>query len=229
MSKTIVDEVTGITFMPIAGGDFNMGSPKTEKGRQAVESPQHKVYVNDFHMASFEVTQEQYLKIIGENPSDVVGENCPVDGVSWEDAQKFIKKLNEINNTKYRLPSEAEWEYACRANTSTRYYFGDDITIEQVNYGAKISCRNSPVGFQPANGFGLYDMHGNVFEWCEDSWHDNYDGAPTDGSAWVDANTDHKVYRGGGWNARAHFARSAYRYYKSKNSSYYLIGFRLAF
>lgn len=229
ISQVITDKVTGMQFMPISGGNFIMGSPTTEKSRQPQEGPQHEVHVDDFHMACFEVTQEQFVKIIGENPSDIKGENCPVDGVSWEDAQEFIQKLNAINNTHYRLPSEAEWEYACRANTTTRFFFGDEITVEQVNYGGKISCRNSPVGIHPPNGFGLYDMHGNVFEWCEDTWHDTYQGSPADGSAWVDESTDHKVYRGGAWNASAHFARSAFRFHRAKTSSYYNIGFRLAF
>lgn len=227
--QTITDEVTGIKFAPIKGGDFMMGSPATEKGRQPAESPQHKVYVDNFHMACFVVTQEQYLQIMGENPSDLVGENCPVDGVSWEDAQIFIKKLNSFNNTSYRLPTETEWEYACRANTSTRFFFGDDITLEQVNHGPKVSCQNTQAGRHPANSFGLYDMHGNVYEWCEDTWHDNYLEAPTNGSAWIDGTTDHKVYRGGAWNASAHFVRSAYRFHRPKTSSYYNIGFRLAF
>lgn len=233
MSRNILsainDEATGIKFVPISGGHFVMGSSITEKERQPSEGPQHNVHIKDFHMSCFEVTQEQYLQIMGENPSDLVGENCPVDGVSWEDAQNFIKKLNKFNGTKYRLPTEAEWEYACRVNTTTRFFFGDTITIDQVNYGAKISFRNSSVGIHPPNAFGLYDMHGNVFEWCEDTWHESYVGAPTDGSAWVDNSTDQKVYRGGAWNASAHFSRSAFRYHRPKTSSYYNIGFRLAF
>jgi formylglycine-generating enzyme required for sulfatase activity len=229
ISQVITDEVTGIQFMPIVSGDFIMGSPVAEKGRHPAEGPQHNVHIATFHMACFEVTQEQYTKIMGENPSDIIGENCPVDGVSWDDAQGFIKKLNAINNTQYRLPSEAEWEYACRANTSTRFFFGDDINAEQVNYGGKISCRNSPVGIHPPNRFGLYDMHGNVFEWCEDTWHGTYEGSPIDGTARIDKSTDHKVYRGGAWNASAHFCRSAFRFHRPKTSSYYNIGFRLAF
>lgn len=223
------DQVTGIQFTPITGGAFLMGSPVTEKGRFETEGPQHLVHIDNFHIACFTTTQEQYSLVMGENPSDIVGENCPVDGVSWDDAQEFIKKLNTMNGTNYRLPTEAEWEYACRANTITPFSFGDDISIEQVNFGPKISCQNSPVGTHPANDFGLYDMHGNVFEWCEDTWHGNYEGAPVDGSAWVDDSTDHKVYRGGAWNANKHFIRSAYRYHRPQRVSYYNIGFRLAF
>lgn len=233
MTKNIMqfttDEITGIKFMAIPGGEFVMGSPSTEKGRQPEEGPQHKVCVGDFHMACCEVTQKQYKTIMGKNPSGVVGEDCPVDWVSWDEAQEFIKKLNRVNDTKYRLPTEAEWEYSCRAGIDSRYFFGEEITTEQVNYGAKVSCKNSPVGIHPPNSFGLYDMHGNVFEWCEDTWHDSYDGAPGDGSPWVDCSTDHKVFRGGAWNARAHFARSAYRFHRAKHSGYYNIGFRLAF
>lgn len=228
ISNVITDETTGITFIPIQGGEFMMGSPATEKGRKETEGPQHPVTVNDFHLASFPVTQEQYLKVMGENPSDVIGENCPVDGVSWDDAQEFIRRLNAVNNTNYRLPTEAEWEYACRAGTTTPFYFGETITVDQVNYGPKISCRNSHVGSFLPNKFGLYDMHGNVFEWCEDTWHENYVGAPEDGSAWIDDSSDHKVYRGGAWNANAHFVRSAYRFHRPRKASYYNIGFRIA-
>ncbi|MGL1932360.1 MAG: formylglycine-generating enzyme family protein [Desulfotalea sp.] len=228
-SQIVTDSVTGIEFTSIVGGDFQMGSPVTEKERFPAEGPLHEVHVDDFHLGCFQVTQEQYQQIMGENPSYLVATNCPVEGVSWEDAQNFISKLNEINNTKYRLPSESEWEYACRANTSTRFYFGDKINTEQVNYGSKISCKNSPVGIHPPNAFGLYDMHGNVFEWCEDTWHDNYEGASADGVAWIDDSSDQKVYRGGAWNANAHFVRSAYRFHRDKAFSYYNIGFRIAF
>nr|WP_321465484.1 formylglycine-generating enzyme family protein [uncultured Desulfobulbus sp.] len=228
MRPMLIDPTTEMAFMPIPGGQFIMGSPETEKDRQRSEGPQHAVKIEEFYLAQSAVTQEQYLKVMGENPSDLRGEQCPVDGVSWDDAQAFIAKLNAINNTHYRLPSEAQWEYACRANTHTRFSFGDEITIAQVNFGAKISCRNTPSGMHPANGFGLYDMHGNVFEWCEDTWHDSYEGAPEDGTAWVDDSSDHKVYRGGAWNASSHFARSAYRYHRPRTTSYYNIGFRLA-
>ena len=229
INQIVTDEITGITFAPIVGGNFQMGSPLTEKERFPAEGPLHEVRVDDFHMGCFQITQEQYLQIMGKNPSFLIATNCPVEGVSWEDAQKFINKLNSINKTKYRLPSEAEWEYACRAHTRTRYSFGDKITTDQVNYGSKISCQNSPVGIHPPNAFGLYDMHGNVFEWCEDTWHSNYEDAPTDSVAWVDNSSDDKVYRGGAWNANAHFVRSAYRYHRAKTFSYYNIGFRLAF
>lgn len=229
ISKIVIDERIGMHFSPIPAGEFLMGSPDTEKERQVTEGPRHRVSIKTFHMAQCEVTQEQYAQIMGENPSYLPGKNCPVDGVTWEDVQRFIEKLNVLHNTVYRLPTEAEWEYCCRANTESRFSFGNHINIDQANYGAKVQMKNCPVGIHPINSFGLFDMHGNVFEWCEDTWHDSYDGAPTDGSAWVDDSTEHKVYRGGAWNASAHFLRSAYRFHRPKTAAYYNIGFRLAF
>nr|WP_320010581.1 formylglycine-generating enzyme family protein [uncultured Desulfobulbus sp.] len=229
MPSQYTDPTTGICFVSIPQGTFIMGSPREEKNRKACEGPQHIVHISAFHLAQFQVTQEQYSIIMGVNPSDLLGANCPVDCVSWEDAQAFISTLNAVSQATYRLPTEAEWEYSCRASTQTPFYFGQTITPDQVNYGSKTSCRNTPMGIHPPNGFGLYDMHGNVYEWCEDTWHDSYQGAPSDGSAWVDESTNHKVYRGGAWNTSAHFARSAYRFHQPQTWAYYNIGFRLAF
>jgi formylglycine-generating enzyme required for sulfatase activity len=144
-------------------------------------------------MKKFEVTQEQYQQIMGSNPSNFKGAKRPVEKVSWNDAVEFCKKLSQKTRHKYRLPSEAEWEYACRAGTTTPFHFGETITTELTNYDGdytyasglkgKYRKQTTEVGTFPPNAFGLYDMHGNVWEWCQDTWHDSYKGAPTDGSA----------------------------------------------
>ena len=143
--------------------------------------------------------------------------------------QEFIKKLNEEEGTdKYRLPSEAEWEYACRAGTTTRYSFGDSESklCDYAWYDENSGNKTHPVGQKKPNQWGLYDVHGNVLEWTQDKWHDSYDGAPTDGSAW-DGYGANWVLRGGGWDYGARYCRSAHRHYFGRGSRYYYLGFRL--
>ena len=205
--------VVNIEMVAIPGGDFMMGSPPGEKNRYLSESPQRPVAVPGFFMGKYEVTQAQYQAIMGTNPSSFKGDNLPVETVSWNEAVEFCKKLSQKTGREYRLPSEAEWEYACRAGTTTPFYFGDTITGDLANYNATSIYASEPprqyrqqttsVGSFRPNAFGLYDMHGNVWEWCQDTWHDNYNGAPTDGSAWV-SNNDNRyqstaVLRGGSW------------------------------
>ncbi len=187
----------GVTmdFVYIPGGKFLMGSPETEKGHRDSESPQHWVTVPEFFMGKYQVTQAQWQAVMGNNPSYFKGENRPVEMVSWYDCAEFCKKLSPIIGRDCRLPSEAEWEYACRAGTTTPFYFGETITSELANYDGNYTYANEPIGLYrkettpvgqfPPNAFGLYDMHENVYEWCADDWHDNYQGAPTDGSAWI--------------------------------------------
>ena len=174
----------GITLelVRIPGGEFLMGSPEGEGSDN--EKPQHKVTVPEFWMGKYPVTQAQYSAVIGKNPSHFKGKNLPVEQVNWNDAIEFCKRLSRKTGKSYRLPSEAEWEYACRAGTTTRYFFGDDLTQQQANFDLNLG-KTSPVGTYPANAFGLHDMHGNVWEWCQDYWHGNYDGAPMDGRAWT--------------------------------------------
>lgn len=164
-----------------------------------IEHPQHQVSVQSFYMGKYEVTQAQYRAVMGSNPSYFTGcDECPVDNVTWNDAQKFIRKLNEMNGGyTYRLPTEAEWEYACRAGT-TGDYAGNLNAMAW--YGINSRHKTHPVGTKQANGFGLYDMHGNVFEWCEDIWHRDYNGAPRNGSAWLRGDSDLRVLRGGSWD-----------------------------
>ena len=229
----------------IPGGEFLMGSPSDEKARRDSESPQHQVTVKPFFMGKFAVTQAQYQAIMGENPSDFKGEKRPVNLVSWNDATEFCQKLTEKTGRTYRLPSEAEWEYACRAGTTTPFYFGETITTDLANYNGyspttdasptyanepkgKYRDKTTEVGSFPPNAFGLYDMHGNVWEWCQDTWHDNYNGAPTDGSAWVDENDPFQLLRGGGWYYNPVSCRSASRLnFNTRDSIALTYGFRV--
>src|ERR1700681_1013064 len=173
----------GMKFVWIPPGNFMMGSPKEENGRSADEA-QHKVTLTKgFYMGVYLVTQEQWQAVRGNNPSSFEGEkNLPVETVSWGNCQEFIKKLRKIDKKPYRLPTEAEWEYACRAGTTTPFHFGETISTEQANYKGDVTYGNgkkgvfrqktTPVGSFPANAWGLHDMHGNVFEWCQDLYAD---------------------------------------------------------
>jgi eukaryotic-like serine/threonine-protein kinase len=230
---------SGITLEMVAipAGEFMMGSPAGELERSDSEGPQRRVKIVGFYMGRFTVTQAQWQAVMGNNPARFKGENHPVEQVSWNDAQEFCKKLSQLTRRTYRLPSEAEWEYACRAGTTTPFHFGPTITPELANYdgnyaygsGQTGQFRNqtAPVGSFPANGFGLYDMHGNVWEWCLDHWHENYSGAPTDGSAWVEnGNSSLRVLRGGSWYNSPGHCRSAPRLRNNPEDRYF-DGFRL--
>jgi len=225
----------GITLEMVAipGGTFLMGSPESEPERRGSESLQHTVTIQPFFMGKFPVTQAQWQAVaslpkvnidLKPDPSNFKGANRPVEKVSWNDAVEFCARLSKATEREYRLPSEAEWEYACRAGTTTPFHFGETITTDLANYngnytygsGSKGQYREqtTDVGSFPANAFGLHDMHGNVWEWCQDTWHENYNRAPTDGSAWVDenANENRMILRGGSWNNHPWYCRSAYRY-----------------
>ncbi|MBD2607068.1 SUMF1/EgtB/PvdO family nonheme iron enzyme [Scytonema hofmannii FACHB-248] len=245
----------GITLqmVVIPGGTFMMGSPEGEGYN--LEKPQHEVTVPPFFMGKYPVTQVQWRTVaaleqvnrpLDPDPSRFKGDNLPVVQISWYEAVEFCARLSEHTGQHYRLPSEAEWEYACRASTTTRFHFGETITSDLANYNAEYNygdapkgqCRKqtTPVGtFKVANVFGLYDMHGNVWEWCADHWHGDYKGAPTDGNAWIDEAIDPnenenqkiRVVRGGSWNNAPRNCRSACRGYYEQNHWYYLIGFRV--
>jgi formylglycine-generating enzyme required for sulfatase activity len=162
----------------------------------------------------------------GRQSSRFKGDDLPVENVSWNDAKEFCRKLSQMTGKEYRLPTEAEWEYACRAKT-TGAYAGD---LDAMAWYSKNSdSRTHPVGQKQPNAFGLYDMHGNVWEWCEDVWHDNYNGAPDDGRAWVDisARGSYRVVRGGGWNGNAVLCRSAFRVWVTPGGRHVSLGFRL--
>jgi formylglycine-generating enzyme required for sulfatase activity/uncharacterized caspase-like protein len=193
----------------------------------ANELPRHQVNLQSFFLGKYPVTQAQYQQIMGDNPSrfkdfqDSV--NRPVEKITWKMAKKFCQKLSEKTGKNYGLPSEAQWEYACRAGTETPFAFGETITTDYVNYNGNYSYGDAQTGeyrqqttpvnqFFP-NAFGLYDMHGNVWEWCEDGWHGNYENAPTDGSSWNDNHSQSgiRVLRGGSWYNNPGDCRSAYR------------------
>jgi formylglycine-generating enzyme required for sulfatase activity len=230
----------GMEFVYVPAGSFMMGSPALEVGGFVDESPQHQVTVQSFYMGKNEVTQAQWQTVMGTIPSQFKGcDNCPVEQVSWNDVQEFIHKLDAMDDEyTYRLPTEAEWEYTARAGTTTAFAFGDSLSSRQANfdgyypYGAAAKRvrrqKTTPVGsFQP-NAWGLYDMHGNVWEWCEDIWHSNYDGAPSDGSAWLDASiSTARVRRGGSWTNYGNAVRSAIRSWDAPYATTPYTGFRL--
>ncbi|MBE9058244.1 SUMF1/EgtB/PvdO family nonheme iron enzyme [Sphaerospermopsis sp. LEGE 08334] len=223
----IEDLGDGVTLemAAIPGGTFMMGSPENEAGRRDNESPQHQVTVPSFFMGKYPVTQAQYQAITGNNPSRSKGSNRPVEFSNWNNAVAFCEKLSQKIGKTYRLPSEAEWEYACRAGTTTPFHFGETITTDLANYYGYSTYGQEPKGvhrkettevgsFGVANNFGLYDMHGNVWESCQDHWHSNYEGAPTDGSLWLDIeeNITKTLLRGGSWSNDPDYCRSAFRY-----------------
>jgi formylglycine-generating enzyme required for sulfatase activity len=245
-----------LEMVAIPGGTFMMGSPKNELKRGETESPQHQVTVPQFLLGKYPITQAQWQAVaalpqvnqeLKLDPSYFKGANRPVESVSWHDAVEFCARLSNHSQRPYRLPSEAEWEYACRAGTTTPFHFGKTITTDLANYrgtdnkeykwsgsyddGPKGIYREetTEVGsFKIANEFGLYDMHGNVWEWCQDDWHNNYEDAPTDGSAWIsDESKSDKLLRGGSWNSNPENCRSAYRNYLVAGFAFNSNGFRV--
>ena len=218
----------------IPGGQFVMGD---DKSSEKDEKPAHRVSVAGFLLGKFEVTQGQWRALMGSNPSSFkdCGDNCPVENVSWQDAQAYLKKLSDKTGQPYRLPTEAEWEYAARAGSSTQWSFGDDEAQlgRYAWYGydqGNAEKKTHVVGGKQPNQFGLYDMHGNVWEWVEDCWHDNYQGAPGDGSVWAQGcNTEsHRVQRGGGWDYTPVYLRSANRIHLAPGFRFYVVGLRVA-
>jgi formylglycine-generating enzyme required for sulfatase activity len=223
-----------LEMVAIPGGKFLMGSPEGEGNDR--EKPQHQVTIQPFYMGKYPVTQAQWemvsrlpeVKIdLRSKPSHFKGANLPVENVSWHDAREFCARLSKATGKLYRLPSEAEWEYACRANTTTPYYFGNTITTDLVNHNNKYG-QTTDVGKFPPNAFGLYDMHGNVWEWCEDSWHKNYMTAPNNGNALTSQSDNKRMLRGGQWYLNPSYCRSASRSYnngdrRNKDNSFRLV------
>ena len=212
----------------VPAGSFVMGSDINTD-----EKPSHRVYLRSFLLGKTEVTQAQWVAIMGSNPSrfSACGTDCPVDSVSWDDAQEFIRRLNQKTNQSYRLPSEAEWEYAARAGSSSEWSHGNDEARLQPYawYSANRDGKTQAVGKQLPNAFGLFDMHGNVREWVQDCWRDNYVGAPADGSAWTTGcSGNYRVLRGGSWYNRPPDLRSSIRSRDTSGSRYSGYGLRLA-
>ena len=248
-----------LTLMLIPAGEFMMGALENKPDSRDDERPQHLVKVPQFFMGRYPVTQAQWRIVAGykpvkrelkSDPSHFKGDGLPVESISWNDAQEFCKRLSEKSEKIYRLPSEAEWEYACRAETKTAYHFGYKITTELANYSGQVVTadeqvvtvggqvvtanggvgQTTPVGLYPANRWGLYDMHGNVWEWCEDEFHESHQNMPKDGSAWVEGERSNitRVLRGGSWNRLPEDCRSVSRINDFPNDYFNVIGFRVA-
>ncbi|NES65908.1 MAG: SUMF1/EgtB/PvdO family nonheme iron enzyme [Okeania sp. SIO2D1] len=273
--KEYIDGIP-LEMVLIPNGTFTMGAPKSEEGSYDDERPQHNVTLSEFLMGRYPVTQEQWkaiasrtdLKVnldLNPDPSrfnepyqDIDRWQRPVENVNWYEVVEFCRRLSKLTRRNYRLPSEAEWEYACRGlreplnlekgeSSYPPFHFGETITTDLANYrGTDNEARKcsgsydrgpegeyrqqtTPVGyFKVANSFGLSDMHGNVWEWCVDEWHDNYENAPTDGKAWLNGDDSRSPLRGGSWLGNPHLSRSAVRNLKDeRDKDYYDIGFRV--
>ena len=248
----ILDLSNGVKLelVDIPAGSFSMGSDDYDS-----EKPIHKVNLKAFKIGKYPITQQQYYAVTGNNPSKFKGENLPVEQMSWGDTVDFCKKLSRMVGQTVKLPSEAQWEYACRAGNVGKYCFGDDVNQlenyawyannsgnksldaseiwrnDSSNYGQRINdnkCKTHPVGEKLANSWGLYDMHGNVGEWCEDVWHKNYSGAPTDGNAWLNGGEQNlRSLRGGSWYYNNYGCRSTLRYRYSTDKRSVNFGFRV--
>jgi formylglycine-generating enzyme required for sulfatase activity len=249
----------GLDMVLIPGGEFWMGSLESEESHRSSESPRHRVKVLTFLMGRYPVTQAQWQQIAQGTPqisrklkpslSHFKGQKLPVEQVSWHEAVEFCSRLSAKTHRTYRLPSEAEWEYACRGETETPFHFGETINTDVANYrGQDLELgettyrgaygagpygeyreQTTPVDyFNAPNRFGLCDMHGNVWEWCQDTWHETYEGAPTDGSAWINKNdNDYRILRGGSWGINPEFCRCAYRDRYVAGERTYDSGFRV--
>jgi formylglycine-generating enzyme required for sulfatase activity len=225
-----------LELVALPGGACHMGSPMGQGYDD--ERPQRRVTVAPFLMGRFPITQEQWHTIMGTTPSRFDGAQLPVENVSWNDAQSFCERLSKRTGNTYRLPSEAQWEYACRAQTTAPFSFGETLTTDVANYNGEFTYQAGPrgvyrhtttnVGSFPPNAFGLCDMHGNVWEWCADVWHDGYHGAPADGRAW-EGQDDHpyRAARGGCWHDTPEVCRSAARLKMRANEGDEFMGFRV--
>jgi formylglycine-generating enzyme required for sulfatase activity len=255
----ILGDAVELEMVSIPGGKFTMGAPQEELESGEDERPRHLVTVKPFFMGKYPITQAQWRAIasrpkikhdLDPDPSCFKGDNRPIERVSWYDAEEFCDRLSQRTRRFYRLPSEAEWEYACRAQTTTPFHFGKTITTHLANYcgqdqkinallyrGTYISeplgvyrQQTTEVGSFPANAFGLCDMHGNVREWCADYEHENYQVAPLDASAWLNnGNEEYRILRGGSWNSFPHECRSASRFSEYATITDKEFGFRVIF
>jgi formylglycine-generating enzyme required for sulfatase activity/tetratricopeptide (TPR) repeat protein len=237
-SEIWIEPITQMRFVWIPGGYFLMGSPDDEPERFEREGPLHEVCVDGFWMGQFPVIQQEWETIMGNNPSYFKsGPNFPVENVSWDDVQSFIEKVNQQSNDRFRLPTEAEWEYACRAVTQTPFYFGGNLDTDQANYDGNFPYANgkkgeyrkktTTVGLFPPNNFGLYDMHGNVLEWCEDYYDEKYYRNSPKKNPINLSESDARVVRGGSWDNPAGDCRVAYRDGGTPDDRDGIFGFRL--
>ncbi len=238
-----------LTMVKIPAGSFLMGSPEDEPERADAEGPQHEVTLGSFLMAQTPITQAQWRAVAGwqkvgrdlkPDPSKFKGANRPVEQVSWFDALEFCCRLSQRTGQRYGLPSEAQWEYACRAGSTTPFHCGATLTPELANYDCTYVYGNGPKGSYrkqtidvasfPANAWGLHDMHGNVLEWCEDHWHESYNFAPGDDQPWLipaAAADEPRLLRGGSWYVIPRSCRSAFRGHYQPGLAYSNVGFRV--
>jgi formylglycine-generating enzyme required for sulfatase activity len=236
-------EGESLRLIQIPAGDFLMGSPANPE-RSAAEGPQHRVWLDGFLLGQTPVTQAQWGVVarwprldLKPDPSGFKGARRPVERVSWDQAMEFGRRLSQRTGFPFTLPSEAQWEYACRAGSTTPFAFGDTITPELANYDGRFTYADGPTGNYreattpvasfPANAWGLHDMHGNVLEWCLDTWHGSYEGAPTDGSPWLTGTDSRKLLRGGSWYNNPWLCRSAFRYRNRPGNAADNVGFRV--
>ena len=256
--EILAPDVT-LTLLRIPAGSFLMGAPEGEEGSTARERPVHRVAVGEFLMGQTPITQAQWQVVaswepvelpLPSSPSRFSGANRPVENVSWFEAVEFCRRLEHRTGKRFCLPSEAQWEYACRAGTTTPFHFGATLSTEVASYNGiyrygegleeKTKWETTEVARFPANAWGLQDMHGNVWEWCLDHWHNNYKEAPSDGSAWLDSAgsesevsemkteaNNPRLLRGGSWDGHPLGCRSAYRYRLRPDFRGRFVGFRL--
>lgn len=238
-----------LDMVEIPAGTFMMGSLPKEEKREESESPTHQVTLKAFYMSQVTVTQMQWRAVaefpqversLNPEPATPKTNNHPIECVSWYDAVEFCARLAKSTGRPYRLPTEAEWEYACRAGTQTPFHFGETLRPDLANYDGNHIYANGPQGiyregttpvgsFEVANYFGLYDVHGNVWEWCADLWHDNYQGAPIDGKVWdFGGDARLRLLRGGSWDFNPGYCRSAQRARYAADLRYFNISFRVA-
>ncbi len=239
--KFNLSQNVNLEMVEIPAGVFLMGSSELETEKRENETPQHEVNLQSFYLGKFPVTQAQWLAVMEDLPSiaaDFRGDDLPVVNIWLEKAIEFCAKLSALTRENFHLPSEAQWEYACRAGTITPFSFGETLTTESANFNGEQPFGQTPKGkfrnslasvenFMP-NDFGLYDMHGNVWEWCADVWHENYIGAPTDGTAWLEGgDRGYCVQRGGSWLDRAANCRSAFRVGDIAHNNDHIVGLRV--
>jgi eukaryotic-like serine/threonine-protein kinase len=223
-------------MVEIAGGIFHMGSPDGQGYRD--ELPQHQVKISPYLIGRYPITQVQWQSVMGRHIGRFTGDHLPVENVSWLEATRFCKRLTKLTRREYHLPSEAQWEYACRAGSTTAFSYGRTLSTDVANYNGEFTYLGGPKGMYrhtttnagsfPANAFGLCDMHGNVWEWCGDVWHDSYDGAPTVGSAWQrGGDILYRVARGGCWHDTPDVCRSTTRLKLRSDEGDEFTGFRV--
>jgi formylglycine-generating enzyme required for sulfatase activity len=242
-------EQNDLEMVLIPSGIFTMGTPFTEKNSTDWERPQHLAIIQPFAMSKYPVTQSQWRFVAGLpkikrglelNPSRFSGDFLPVEQVSWYEAIEFCARLSQYTGKQYALPSETQWEYACRAGTTTPFHYGETLNTDLANYDGSHTYQKetsgiyrmatSPVGMFPPNLFGLYDLHGNVWEWCIDTWQIDYTNAPSDCLPWLSSdNINHSPLRGGAWYSTPEECRSGYRFLclAGRDIKFFGIGFRL--